>query len=150
MSQSVIEQESADSPSRRYATLCICAGVAFIVLQLAARPFLSTYWDQRQEVKLVAWAVGIVVLLLLLAVGGGFLNRWGSAPVAEDDPSRINHRKAVGFGFWSTSAALILYCAVPTYCTVQEISYLLVSVVTVDSLLLFALLELGKTRDERA
>ncbi len=140
--------EIADDVSRKRAIILAVAAVAFLVIQVVARPFFVAAGAQVTGVQRTLWAVNAAVLLAILATGGGLLNSSRIRALVNDDVSRSNYRKAVAAGFWvAMLAAMGLYVANVASQTARDAVYLIVSASVVVSSLAFAWLEHRAHRD---
>jgi MFS family permease len=137
--------EIADRLSRKRAILIACAAVAFVVAQLLAR---RPETGQPALWTLTFWCWSMV-LLLLIATGGGLLHQTKIRALMNDEVSRDHHRTAVGAGFWTAMiTALVLYWVpgVDNH-TARAAIQLIVTVGVAAALLVFAYLELRAHRD---
>jgi hypothetical protein len=64
------------------------------------------------HVRLSAWMVWSVVLLVLLATGGGWIRGRKVRPLLDDELTRSHRARAYAFGFWAAMASAILLYAV--------------------------------------
>lgn len=147
--QSRTPVEIADRVSRKRAVGVAAAAIAFLIIQLIARPFFIGGPDAPNHLQKNLWAVNAVVLLLLLATGGGLLNRRQIRALVNDEVSRINYKKAVVAGFWvamTTAMGLYLFPSFASL-TVREAVYVIVTSSVVVALLAFSWLEYRALRD---
>jgi MFS family permease len=132
--------EIADRLSRKRAVLIALAAVAFAVAQLlATRP-------QIGELVLWCWSL---VLLLLIATGGGLLHQTKIRALMNDEVSRDHYRTAVAAGFWAAMVVALVFFWLPgveTHTARAAIQFIVTIGVTA-ALLVFAYLELRAHRD---
>lgn len=103
--------ERAERISRSRARLFALQGVMFIVWQ--AFFFAGRVENPMRDVtvvKISAWLVWVVALLLLLATGGALLRGPGVRHLLNDELTRANRARAFVVGFWASAlAAVALY-----------------------------------------
>ena len=98
--------ETADRLSRRRSRLLPVMAIVFIAGQ-------AVYFGEAEPLRTVdtvrigAWLVWALALLLLLATGGGFLRRKSVRALMEDDVTRDNRRRGVALGFWAAMLSAI-------------------------------------------
>jgi hypothetical protein len=140
--------ETADRYARKRAVLAIVAALAFLGIQLVARPAAFAA-DGAPDTRVDWWAVNAIVLLGVLATGGGLLNGRRVRALVHDELSRSHLRTAVVQGYWvAMGLGLVLYLA-PWFrgLTSREAVYLIVTASLVVPLLTFAWLERRALRD---
>ena len=147
--QSKTPVEIADRYSRRRAFGVAAAAIVFLAVQVISRPFFVAGGNTAQHAKIDMWAVNAVVLLLLLATGGGLLNNGRIRALVNDEVSRSNYRTSVVAGFWVAMAAAMGLYLVPGLhsVTARETAYIVVSSSIVVALLTFSYLEYRAHRD---
>lgn len=121
--------EAADRVSRKRVIVGAAAALAFLAIQLVAPAFFSADLDSGSRTRLVAWTVNVVVLLAVLATGGGLLNRRPIRALVNDDLSKAHQRSATILGFWvamATALALFLIDPIRPF-SAREAIYLVVS-----------------------
>jgi uncharacterized membrane protein len=142
MSPTTSEIETADRLSRRRAKMFPILAVIFIAQQAS---FFSQPDGARlvDNVKIGAWVVLSIVLLLALATGGFWLKPRRIRQLMEDDLTRSNRASALSFGFLVTMAGgLLLYVLVSFEpLTARESIHLLTTLGIAAGLLRFAYLE---------
>jgi hypothetical protein len=138
--------EIADRMSRRRAIGVAAAALAFLVIQLVARPFFPT---TVQTMRMDMWALNAVVLFLLLATGGGLFNRTQLRVLVNDEVSQLNYHTSVLAGFWTAMILAMLLYLLPAFAQLsgREVVYLIVTASVIVSLLTFSGLELRAHRD---
>jgi nicotinamide riboside transporter PnuC len=133
--------EIADRLSRKRAILTAGTAVAFVVAQLlATRPHTGQH---------ALWTFWSLLLLVLLATGGGLLHQTKIRALMNDEVSRDHHRTAVGAGFWTAMVAALAFYWVPGVDThpARAAIQLIVTIGLAAALLVFAYLELRAHRD---
>ena len=90
--------ELADRHSRKRALIAILAAVALLGVQFVARP--RAFGGGSHGTSIDLWAMNAILLLAVLATGGGLLNRPGVRALVHDDLSRGHLRTAVLAGYW--------------------------------------------------
>ena len=134
--------ETADRLSRRRARMLPALAVIFIAQQ-------ASYFSQPDgarmvdHIKIGAWVILSIVLLLALATGGFWLKPKRIRALMDDDLTRANRASALGFGFLVTMAGgLVLYVlALYEPLTGREAIHLLTTLGIVSALLRFGYLE---------
>ncbi|HKG95521.1 MAG TPA: hypothetical protein VKA84_26655 [Gemmatimonadaceae bacterium] len=141
--------EFADQLSRRRALGIALATVAFLGVQLVARPVFRSDGYGASGPRAYMWALNAAALLLLLLPAGGFI--WGRRvrELVNDEVSRANARTGAAAGFWmAMAAALAVYAvAASRALSAREAAYVVVTPATAVALLAFAWLESRAHRD---
>jgi hypothetical protein len=139
----------ADRISRLRPTLFALCGAYFGLLQLALHPYFDRLSDPALRWRQYAWVLNAVLILMILAMGGGFLNRTAISRLVNDEVSRHNSRRAINGGFWTAMAtAFAIYLApLDRMPTARQSIYLIVSIATTFAMLAFAWLEHRANRD---
>ncbi len=148
--QSRTPVEIADRYSRKRTALVAAAAIVFVVGQLLGGPFFGSGPETAPHLtRGVVWTVNVIVLLLLLATGGGLLNDRQIRALVNDEISRKNYRTSVVAGFWiAMTTAMVLYI-VPAFnhFTGREAVYIVVTASVAVASLAFAYLEHRAHRD---
>lgn len=133
--------ELADRYSRKRALIAILAALVFLGVQFIAQPRVFSGSSHGTTIDL--WAVNAIVLLAVMATGGGVLNRRGVRALVHDDLSRGHLRTAVLAGYWLAMAIALVMYMVPWFrdFTARQAVYAIVTGSIVISLLTFAGLE---------
>ncbi|HKR24945.1 MAG TPA: hypothetical protein VJS15_06770 [Allosphingosinicella sp.] len=145
------EIETADRLSRTRARMMLVLAVIFISQQgafIAAR--LEEGARTVDHVKIGAWLVLSIVLLLVLATGGAWLRPRNVRALMEDEVTRANRAEAFRLGFLVTMVAGIgLYC-VTLFEPVagRDAVHILMSIGIVAALIRFGMLERRAFRDD--
>jgi len=140
----------ADRMSRRRAIGVAIAAIVFLLIQFVTRPVFISGPHSAPSAKIDMWAVNAIVLLLLLATGGGLLNRRKIQALINDEVSRANYRTSVIAGFWVAMAGAMALYVVPRFATFsgREVIYLIVTATLGVALLTFSWLEHRAHGDE--
>lgn len=136
--------EIADRYSRKRTILVAFAALTFTVIHLAVRsPFVDGSLTADYANAEVMWAVNAFALLLLLATGGGLLNRPEIRFLVNDEVARENYRSAVGAGYWAamTTAMGLFVAPGAERFTARDAVFLIVTAGVGMALLAFAYLE---------
>ena len=143
--------EKADVMSRKRAVLLLAAGVVFLGVQLIIRPIHSGPAGESPQHLLNGWAINAIALMLLLVIRlqGGLLNRKEIRELINDDVPREHHREAVIDGFWVAMIGAMAIFFLPAFrsYTAQEGSYLIVTAAVGFSVLRFSYLEFRAHHD---
>jgi hypothetical protein len=141
--------EFAHSVSRRRVLGITMATLAFLGVQLVARPVLRSDGYGATGWRAYAWAFNAFALLLFMLPIGGV--KWGPRvrALVNDEISRQNAQTAATWGFGvAMLIALAVYIWGPTLnLTTRDGVYLVVTPSTVVALLLFAWFESRALRD---
>lgn len=142
--------EIADIQSRKRAIIVALAAIVFFVAQLIVRPFEDGWpGSSAHTAKSGIWAINAILLLVLLATGGGLLNKREISILVNDEVSRENYRTSVVAGFWvAMTTAMCLYF-LPSFQSFSASGaiYIIVTASIVVALLVFSYLELRAHRD---
>jgi hypothetical protein len=135
--------EAAERLGRRRVRLLWILAVIFIGWQvnfLLAEGNLSRTVD---HVKISAWLVWAVGLLLVLATGGGFFRPARVRALMEDELTRANRRLGFTAGFWGavTAAVLVYILSMLTTVSGREASHIIITAAVGTALLAFGWLE---------
>jgi len=106
--------ETADRLARKRARIVFVLAMIFITQQasyVAAR--IEDGSRAVDQVKIGAWLVLSIVLLLMLATGGAWLRPKNVRALMEDEVTRANRAEAFRLGFLATMVAGILPTASP-------------------------------------
>lgn len=140
--------EIADRLSRKRAVGVAAAALVFFIIQVTLRPFTS-----RSVIPglptLDMWAINAIVLLALLATGGGIVNRRDLRRLINDEVSQLHYKSAVILGFWVAMVVAMGLYLVPGFATLtaRDAAYLVVTPSVVFALVAFSWLELRAHRD---
>jgi predicted permease len=102
--------ETADRLSRRRARMLFALAIIFLAQQVSYLSGPDTGMRTVDHVKIAAWLVMSIVLLLLLTTGGFWFYSRKVRELMEDDVTRANRGDAIRFGFMAMmTAGIILY-----------------------------------------
>ena len=144
------EIETADRLSRTRARMVLALAVIFISQQAA---FIAGRIEDDartvDHVKIGAWLVLSIVLLLVLATGGAWLRPRNVRALMEDEITRANRAEAFRLGFLATMIAGILLYVVTLFEPVagRDAIHILMSIGLVAALIRFGMLERRAFRD---
>ncbi len=149
MAPTSAEIETADRLSRRRARMLPALAAIFVIQQAAyfAEPDVAT--RLVDEVKIGAWLLLSIVLLLALATGGFWLKPKRVRALMDDDATRSNRASALGLGFIVTMTGAILLYALNLIepMSGREAIHLLTTIGLVTALLRFFYLERRDLRE---
>lgn len=141
--------EFADRIARRRVIGTTTATVAFLAVQLVARPVFRSDGYAASGPRSYMWAINAAALLLLLLPIGGYV--WGRRvrELVNDDISRQNSRTAAAGAFWLAMIIALTVYALPSAraLSAREAAYLVVTPATAFALLAFSWLESRALRD---
>ena len=149
MAPTSAEIETADRLSRRRARMLPALAAIFVIQQAAyfAEPDVAT--RLVDVVKIGAWLLLSIVLLLALATGGFWLKPKRVRALMDDDATRSNRASALGLGFIVTMTGAILLYALNLIepMSGREAIHLLTTIGLVTALLRFFYLERRDLRE---
>ena len=139
--------EIADRYSRKRAILVAVAAIVFLAGQVARRPFFDG-WPGSASSE-ITWAINAVVLLAILATGGGLLLSGRIRAIMNDEVTRSHFRTAGVVGYWvAMTTAMGLYVLPSTDgLSARDAAYVIVTFSIVVPLLAFSYLEYRAQRD---
>ncbi|HZF95315.1 MAG TPA: hypothetical protein VEZ20_10650 [Allosphingosinicella sp.] len=145
----ISDVEMADRLSRRRSRMIPVLALLFISGQVLYFGNMTEPMRTVDTVRISAWLVWALALLLLLATGGGFFRKKSVRALMEDDVTVQNRSRAVAFGFWTAMlAAVTLYpFAMAQNVTAREAVHIIVTFGIGAALLRFAMLERRALRD---
>lgn len=152
MAEATSPSEIAERVSRRRTRIMYVQAMIFVIWQATFFGWLSPVADPLRrvdQVKLGAWLVWALALLLLLATPPGWFQKREVKRLLDDEVSRANRAAALGVGFWVgalTGIALFLLTLFVEMETLQTL-HLVLSASIGAAVLRFAALE---RRAERA
>jgi len=129
------------------------------MLFVLAAVFLSqqaTYFSGRHDlaspaghVKIAAWLVLSIVLLLMLATGGGWFRSAGVRALLNDETTREHRRAGFVSGFWAACLAAIVIYAVDLFEPISghDTVHIILTVAIATAMLTFGRLERRAHRD---
>ena len=141
--------EVADRLSRRRALGFALAALAFLLVQLIARPVLLGQPDTAAHSRPWVWLLNAVFLMLCLATGGGQVYSRRVRSLMNDEISRNNRNRATAVGYWTaTLLALALFTVNFKNVTARDGAWLIVTVSLGVALLVFSWLEFRAHADD--
>lgn len=143
------EVEVADRVGRKRARLILASAALFVTTQ--AISFGPGHSMSRPEsVRLVAWVVWAVILLLLLAGVGGWAQPPGVRAMLNDELTQENRRASMVVGFWAAigMAAFSWIFAVTGQVSATEVPRLIITFALATALFHFAFAERRAHRDD--
>ena len=138
-----IDIETADRLTRRRARMMPVLAAIFIAQQAAYFAEPDAAVRLVDHVKIAAWLLLSIVLLLALATGGFWLKPRGVRALMDDEVTRANRSEAFKLAFFTTMAAAILLYFLSLFETIdgREAVHLLTTVGIATALLRFGYLE---------
>ncbi|HST36999.1 MAG TPA: hypothetical protein VLK25_10280 [Allosphingosinicella sp.] len=140
--------ETADRLSRRRARMIPVLAAIFLAGQAA---YFSQDRAERlvDHVKIGAWLIWVLVLLVVLETGGGFIHSKKVRALINDEITRANRQRAYAIGFWTAMGVGIGTYVVAMFepVTSREAIHLIVTAAIGGALLMFGLLERRAHRD---
>ncbi len=135
--------EAADRLSRRRTRMLPALAVLFLTQQAAYFSEPDAALRLVDHVKIGAWLILSIVLLLALVTGGFWLKPKRVRALMDDDATRANRASALGLGFVVTMASAILLYALNLLEPIsgREAIHLLTTIGIVTALLRFFYLE---------
>lgn len=134
----------ADKLARRRARVMAVQAVFFISWQaLFVTGQVESSGRAVDHFRISAWLVWSIVLLVLLATGGGLVLGRKVRPLLEDELTRSHRARAYAWGFWAAMASAIGLYAVDMVepVTAREAIHILVSAGIGVALLTFSILD---------
>lgn len=135
--------ETAERLSRRRARMLPVMGVLFLSGQsiFAIGPDDPT--RTVDQVKVAAWLVWALALLLLLATGGGVFRSKRVRALMDDEATRAHRNRAYAVGFWVAIGTSIGIYALTAFDTVmpREAIHIILTAAVAGALLTFGALE---------
>lgn len=142
--------EIADRYSRKRAVIVAVGALAFLAIHVALGPFFADGLGTARHATVgTMWAVNAIVLLAVLATGGGLLNSAQIRSLVNDEVSQSNYKTSVVAAYWvAMTAAMGLYI-VPRFqaITARDAVYVIVTSSLGVALLTFSYLEYRAHRD---
>lgn len=137
------DQEIADRLTRRRARLIPMITVLFLAGQAGYFGESAAQLRTVDTVRISAWLVWAVALLVLLATGGGYFRSKAVRALLNDETTRDHRGRALGAGFWGAMLACIVMYFLSAYepVTSREAIHLVLTVGIAFALIRFAQLE---------
>ena len=142
--------EVADRNSRVRAYVMAAAGLAFLLIHVVFRSYVSMGPETAEVLtRRVMWVVNVVVLLLALSTGGGLLNNREIRALVNDEVSQGNYTRSVALGFWVAMVTALVLHVFPNLLAYVggDALYNTVTFSVAAAVLKFAYLELRAHRD---
>jgi hypothetical protein len=138
----------ADRLARRRARIFTMLGIYFLAGQAVFFPDMFQP-NGAARFKIAAWLVWALVLLLVLATGGGWSRGRAVRRLMEDEVTLANRRKAYSVGFWAAAGACVLVYLLTMIEPVsgREAVHLILTAAVAGALLSFAKFERRSLRD---
>lgn len=140
--------DAADRAGRKRARVILASAGLFVVTQAVSFGPADTM-SRPESVRLVAWVVWAVVLLLLLAGVGGWAQPPGVRAMLNDELTRENRRTSMVVGFWAAigMAAFSWLLALAGLVGATEAPRLVITFALATALFSFAFAERRAHRD---
>ena len=134
--------ELAEKLARRRVRVFTVLGLYFLAGQAVFFPH-SFSASPANQLKIAAWLVWAVVLLFVLATGGGWLRGRKVRHLMEDEGTLAIRGKAYSIGFWASAGACVLVYGLTMIepVTGREAVHLILTAGIAAALLSFAKLE---------
>ena len=139
--------EQAERLSRRRARMLTFLALIFLLQQGS---YFSAGGDRTVDhVKIGAWVVMSVVLLLVFGTGGAWLRPRAVRDLANDESTRAHRQRATVYGFWAAMGCALGVYAVDLFEPVsgRDAVHLIFTAGIAAALLNFAFLERRAMRD---
>ena len=139
--------EQAEQLSKRRARMLPFLAVLFLLQQ--GSYFSGGGGQSVDHVKIAAWIVMSIVLLLAFGTGGAWLRPKAVRALANDESTRAHRQLATVFGFWATMGCALGIYAVDLFEPVsgREAVHLIFTAGIATALLNFGMLERRALRD---
>jgi hypothetical protein len=141
--------EIADRLARRRARMFPILGIVF----LAGQPLYFTNSGDPastpNQIKIAAWLVWAIVLLVALAFAGGRLRGKSVRALMEDEGTIANRMRAYAMGFWAAAVAAIGLYGVSLFDNVKgrEAIHIILTFAVAAAVIRFGVLERRALRD---
>lgn len=141
--------ELADRLSRRRARIMPVLAILFLSGQAIYAVGPDDPTRTVDQVKVAAWLVWALALLLLLGTGGGYFRSKQVRMLMEDESTRANRGRAYAVGFWLAIGASISIYLLTAFDNVKprEAIHIIVTAAVAGALLTFGYLERRAHRD---
>ena len=141
--------ETADRLSRRRSRLLPVLALVFISGQAMYFGNASQALRTVDTVRISAWLVWSIVLLVLLATGGGFFRSKAVRALMEDEVTIEHRRRGLATGFWAAmlSAIVIYPLSIWEPVTAREAIHIVLTAGIGAALLRFGFLERRALKD---
>ena len=141
--------EQAERVSRRRARMMPALAVIFMSGQAIYAVGPDDPTRTVDQVKVAAWLLWAVALLVLLASGGGLFRSKEVRALINDENTRANRASAYAVGFWAAVATAIGIYALTAFDNVKarEAIHIILTAALAAALLVFGILERRAHRD---
>jgi len=141
--------ETADRLSRRRARMVTVMALMFLAMQAHYFSMPEVATRPVDQFKIAAWLVWALVLLMMLATGGGGLFRRGLRPLMNDETTRAHRQTAYSYGFWAAVGTLVGLYVVGMFEPVsgREAVHVTLSIAIATAMLMFGKLERHAMKD---
>lgn len=141
--------EIAERRTNRRARVLVVSALLFICMQAT---YFGRFGDNRlvDQVKVSAWLVWSIVLLFVLATGGGFAQTKAVRALMNDETTLAHRADAFRWGFWAAMIGAIgLYgvTMIDPETTAREAVHLILTFGIGVAILRFGMLERRASRD---
>ena len=135
--------EIADRLARRRARILPVFAILFFVWQANFFVMAPDAGRLVDQLKISAWLVWVLALLLLLATGGGLLRGSAVRALMNDESTRENRRTGYAYGFWAAVGSAILVYVIDMFdpVTAREGVHIVLTAGVATALFTFGLLE---------
>lgn len=135
--------EIAERRTRKRARILFASAAIFLIFEVS---YYGQFGTGRavDQIKVAAWLVWSAALLIVLATGGGFLQRREVRALMNDESTRAHRADAFAWGFWAAMiGGILLYVATMFDATVttRDVIHLILTFGTGAAILRFAVLE---------
>ncbi|HJV43289.1 hypothetical protein [Caulobacter sp.] len=142
--------EKAERLSKARARIFAVLAVLFLALQSAYISNGALEGAGRvSHLKIGAWAVNAIVLLALLATGGGLVRGRDVRDLLNDETTQDHRRRALNWGYWTMAVVAFGLYGVSLFETVttREALHMVITLGVAVPLLVFSFLERRAYRD---
>ena len=141
--------ETAERLSRRRARIVTVMALMFLAMQAHYFSMPEVATRPVDQFKIAAWLVWALVLLMMLATGGGGLFRRGLRPLMNDETTRAHRQTAYSYGFWAAVGTLVGLYVVGMFEPVsgREAVHVTLSIAIATAMLMFGKLERHAMKD---
>ena len=141
--------ETADRLSRRRARIFPVLAIIFLLQQTAYFAEPDQTVRMVDQVKIGAWLILSIVLLLALGTGGFWLKSRKVRELMDDELSRSNRLRAQALGFWMAAGSAIGLYVLNLFeeISARESIHIILTVGIAGALLMFGFLERQHNKD---
>ena len=141
--------ERADDLARRRSRVLMAVAVLFVAWQINYLAGDGNLARSPDHIKISAWLVWALALLVVLATGGGLLQPRALRRLMEDEGTKANRRSGIVAGFWAFVAAAVGVYVATMFISVSGRSamHIILTAGVGVALIAFALLERRSLQD---